>query len=159
MSSKAENWRPCTRDARYEVSDFGRVRMIGRRVRSPKPRVNGYYYVSINQRGVIKSWSVAVLVLEAFVGPRPDGFDASHRDNDRGNNRLDNLLWETHAANCQRKRDHGTSQAGEKNPAAKITDAQKAEIIASPLSSRKIAPMYGITDVHVRRLRRRGQIA
>jgi HNH endonuclease len=36
---------------------------------------------------------VANAVLEAFVGRRPRGYYAEHRDGDRSNNRLENLYW------------------------------------------------------------------
>ena len=48
-----------------------------------------------------KIWRVRVhrLVLEAFVGPAPDGMDGCHRDDDKDNNTLDNLYWGTRAEN------------------------------------------------------------
>jgi hypothetical protein len=52
------------------------------------------------------------LVLEAFVGPCPEGKEARHfPDRDPRNNRLDNLSWATRTTN-QRDRDfHGTSNS------------------------------------------------
>jgi hypothetical protein len=38
---------------------------------------------------------VAHLVLEHFVGPRPDGMVVLHADNDSANNALPNLSWGT----------------------------------------------------------------
>lgn len=61
----------------------------------------GYHRVHlINDDG--KSWVPCVhrLVLDAFVGPRPSGMQACHYpDFDKGNNRLENLRWDTHAEN------------------------------------------------------------
>ena len=39
------------------------------------------------------------LVLEAFVGPRPDGDESRHLDGNPLNNTLANLRWGTHAEN------------------------------------------------------------
>ena len=39
------------------------------------------------------------LVLEAFVGPRPDGHECCHYDDDPMNNHLSNLRWDTRSAN------------------------------------------------------------
>jgi len=38
---------------------------------------------------------VHVLVLEAFVGPRPDGHVACHRNDQSHDNRIANLYWGT----------------------------------------------------------------
>jgi DNA-binding XRE family transcriptional regulator len=38
---------------------------------------------------------VHVLVLEAFVGPCPEGYEARHLDGSRDNNNLRNLAWGT----------------------------------------------------------------
>lgn len=49
----------------------------------------GYMVVSING----KKYKVHRLVLEAFVGPCPEGFECDHSDRDRHNNALTNLRW------------------------------------------------------------------
>jgi len=41
------------------------------------------------------------LVLEAFVGPCPDGMEACHLDSDKTNNRVSNLRWDTHLENMR----------------------------------------------------------
>jgi len=38
-------------------------------------------------------------VLEAFVGPAPEGHEGLHGDGDPANNRLDNLRWGTRSEN------------------------------------------------------------
>lgn len=40
------------------------------------------------------------LVLEAFVGPCPDGMEARHLNDDPQDNRLENLAWGTKAENA-----------------------------------------------------------
>ena len=44
---------------------------------------------------------VHVLVLEAFVGPRPAGHEGRHLDDVRSNNTLSNLAWGTQGENYQ----------------------------------------------------------
>jgi hypothetical protein len=46
------------------------------------------------------------LVLEAFVGPCPDGMECCHEDGDSTNNRVDNLRWDTHEANVRERLEH-----------------------------------------------------
>jgi hypothetical protein len=40
-----------------------------------------------------------LLALEAFVGPRPDGFVGCHNDDDPLNNHISNLRWDTYSGN------------------------------------------------------------
>jgi hypothetical protein len=99
----------------YEVSDLGNVRSLSRAVpcsylgRPTKGRAfpgvnlrptlaNGYLQVRIGGR---KRRKIYHLVLEAFVGPRPDGTEAMHLDGDRSNNALTNLRWGTHSENVK----------------------------------------------------------
>ena len=48
------------------------------------------------------------LVLGAFAGPPPEGMEGCHEDNDKTNNRLDNLRWDTRPGNHSDKARHGT---------------------------------------------------
>ena len=116
-----EEWRPVLGyEGLYEVSDAGRVRSLSREVRSgrgvrvvegrvlhPTPGALGRLSVSLsNGRAVVRL--VHHLVLEAFVGPRPDGAECCHGDGDASNNRLSNLRWDTHRANVLDAVAHGT---------------------------------------------------
>jgi hypothetical protein len=100
----------------YEVSSFGRLRswrIRGRYGGRPghlrdEPRYlkgakspNGYLVAYLNHVGETARWVVPfhILVLEAFVGPRPHGMQGCHWDDDPTNNRLDNLRWDTPRAN------------------------------------------------------------
>ncbi len=52
------------------------------------------------------------LILEAFVGPCPRGKESCHfPDRNPTNNRLENLRWDTHAANGRDMALHGTAGA------------------------------------------------
>lgn len=48
------------------------------------------------------------LVLEAFVGPCPEGMEGCHGDGDPTNNSLGNLRWDTATSNQLDKVRHGT---------------------------------------------------
>jgi len=62
----------------------------------------GYVQVSLDVNGRNRSRLVHQLVLEAFVGPKPNGMEGCHYpDHDKRNNRLDNLRWDTHAENAK----------------------------------------------------------
>lgn len=60
----------------------------------------GYCVVNLDCSGLNKTRFVHQLVLEAFVGPKPDGMEACHYpDHDKSNNALRNLRWDSHAEN------------------------------------------------------------
>lgn len=109
MNATHEEWRPVVgHEGLYEVSNRGHVRSVagaqslgGRRlsgkVLKPRPTPKGYLRVQI--RGC--DYYIQRLVLEAFVGPCPEGMEACHHDSDRSNNWVSNLRWDTRLGNCQ----------------------------------------------------------
>ncbi len=54
-----------------------------------------YLRVTLSKNGKQYRLKIHRLVLEAFVGPRPPGHVACHKDGDKLNNCLDNLGWVT----------------------------------------------------------------
>jgi hypothetical protein len=98
-----EEWRPIPDIPLYEVSNRGRVRSWNRvrdslepRILSPVKRGSGHLYVALPGR---ISRQVHHLVALAFIGPRPDGLVLRHLDDDRTNNRVDNLAYGTPSEN------------------------------------------------------------
>jgi hypothetical protein len=111
-----EEWRPVVGwEDLYEISDEGRVRSLSRTTlfvdgrtrhfegkvlkpyRSPGPK--RYFRVALTRGKQIRNVGVHLLVLEAFVGPCPDGKNGCHWNDDEADNRLVNLRWDTHSAN------------------------------------------------------------
>ena len=102
-----EIWKPIPGHPGYEVSNLGKVRSYcakgrGKRlldvphILKPAISKNGYHGVGLGE-GQFKR--VHYLVLLAFVGPRPEGLNALHNDDDKSNNRLDNLRYGTQQDN------------------------------------------------------------
>lgn len=83
---------------------------------------DGYRCVNLHQDGVQRKFRVARLLLAAFRGPCPDGMEAVHGDGNPSNDRLENLRWDTHEANCRDKLSHGTQQHGSICWNAKLTE-------------------------------------
>jgi hypothetical protein len=110
----AETWKPIPGFPGYDVSDQGRVRSYRRvhgfgewivanepqRILRPGTDPNGYKFVQLmnGDRRVIR---VQALVMLAFVGPCPEGFEICHNDGTRANNSLANLRYDTHTANMR----------------------------------------------------------
>lgn len=151
-----EQWRPVVGfEGRYEVSDQGRVRSLrfrgngdSRLMSAPKNRA-GYRVLTL---GVDRrQFRLHVLVLEAFVGPRPDGAQGCHNDSNKENNSAANLRWDSPAGNIADR----ASIAGDKNPNAKLSEAQRSMAVKRVLageSSTDVAVSLGVTRARVRQL-------
>lgn len=111
-----ELWKPVVgAEKRYSVSNMGRVRgehviwagdrkeryQTFSRLLATTMRRDGRVGITLLFDGIAKTRNVMVhrLVLEAFVGPCPEGMQCCHWDDVPTNNRLSNLRWDTPAAN------------------------------------------------------------
>lgn len=95
-----ETWKPVVGyEGLYAVSDHGRVRGPKGRVLASCLNSTGRPNVVLFKDGTRKNSKPYTLVLEAFVGPRPDGMECCHLDDDPTNNHLSNLRWDTRSAN------------------------------------------------------------
>ncbi len=93
-ADSGEVWRPVVgHEGRYEVSNHGRVRGPRGSVLLPRRNTRGYAIVSLSTPQGTKTKPIHVLVMAAFVGPRPDGWHINHLDGWRMNARLDNLEY------------------------------------------------------------------
>lgn len=110
----SEIWKPVVGyEGSHEVSDRGKIRSLGRIIphrnggtRKYKGKLlkqtklsNGYMAIRLHVNGVGKTMYAHRIVLEAFVGPCPDGMETCHKDGDPTNNKLDNLRWDTSSEN------------------------------------------------------------
>lgn len=158
-----ECWRQIPGFAGYEVSTLGAVRSWRPlRFGSPAPAAprllrlvagpGGYLRVTLCAGRLRTDHRVHRLVLLAFVGPRPEGLVSRHLDGRQTNNRLDNLAYGTRSENEQDKRAHGTYHAGAKNPRARLTEQQVAEIRAQRgvVSQSALAKLFGVSKTSVR---------
>lgn len=102
-----EIWRPVKSfEGFYMVSNMGRVKSLPRMSNNSRyiteekilsPRVCGsqreYLSVALHANGVKKQMKIHRLVAEAFI-PNPLGYDEiNHKDENKGNNCVDNLEW------------------------------------------------------------------
>ncbi len=72
--------------------------------------------------GVKRMIKIHHLVLEAFVGPRPDGMEACHNNGDRFDNRPSNLRWGTRSSNRIDSYNHKTKKSGERHQWGSVSD-------------------------------------
>lgn len=117
----SSGWKPVPFAPSYEAHPSGLVRnKASHRVMDERKLPTGYSRVSLSLDGHPDAYLHAVL-LETFVGPRPDGCQVSHKNGDNSDNRLTNLAWETASANNRRKEAHGTALFGKRNVHGKKT--------------------------------------
>lgn len=165
-----ERWAPVVGfEARYEVSDLGRVRSLGSthvfgRYRNiqcvKKPRLlklradrDGYPRAWLCRDGNELNAPVHRLVLAAFVREPVAGEECRHLDGDRSNAALTNLRWGSTRENLEDKIRHGTILSGERNPTAKLS-VEKVQFIRS-VSGRttELAAQLGVHCSTVQRAR------
>ena len=160
-----EIWMPIPGyEGRYEASSLGRIRSLrsGGLVLKTPPDRDGYPHVSLRREGKLRVVHVHRLVAETFHGPsRPVHREVAHLDGNRANARADNLKWCSKVENHSHKRLHGTHQAGEKHPRAKLTNSDVIAIRASGERYADLAKRFGVsrhTISDIRRGRRWGSV-
>ena len=95
-------WKPVEGyEGLYEVSNFGEVKSLERlnsrgyhlkeKLLSPGKNSKGYLFVNLSKNGVGKPCYINCLVYSTFVGEIPEGMQVNHIDEDKENNRVDNL--------------------------------------------------------------------
>lgn len=89
---------------------------------------NGYKTVKVPIDGKVKYRSVHRLVLEAFVGPCPDGMQCRHLNDHRADNRLENLKWGTPKENGEDKVANDVQPWGEEHYKAVWSEADIIEM-------------------------------
>lgn len=115
----------------------------------------GYLGVALRVDGRTVKAHVAHLVAAAFHGQRPPGHDVCHNDGNRQNNEPTNLRYATRAQNLADRDRHGTAQIGDRNPAAKLSNAQANDIRRRRASGellRVLAAEFGVRESAISRI-------
>ena len=155
----AEQWRPVFGyEGLYLVSDQGRVysvaRLDSRGVRRggkyllPHRGGPGYLLVDLWRSNTRRSYTVHLLVCEAFYGPRPEGNDVRHMDGNPLNNRAANLQWGTSLENASDRQRHGTQHRGSRTGGAVLTEDRvraARQRYAAGETQAAIAREYGVS--------------
>ena len=158
----AEIWKDIVGYKGYQVSSLGNVVSLWRRIGhewkivQDRPKIlrhaiakKGYHMVRLQLKpGYQKLVTVHKLMLEAFVGPRPNPkYHGCHIDDNKNNNALDNLEWNTGHKNLQARFRNNGGEKLEKNDIQTIRRLRNLG-----MSQHTIANRLGVTQGHVSRI-------
>lgn len=134
-------WRSITGFPAYEISCDGAVRTYRLRRHKilltkpvsmiPQKDRNGYLTILLTSKNRKCHKKVHALVLTAFLGPKPTGYQCAHLNGNKTDNRIKNLKWVTAKENWSHKRIHGTASIGSKHGRSILTEENVVSILYS----------------------------
>lgn len=97
----------------YQISNYGRVKSLERiifrknnttyfqkeRIMKLTTNKNGYLYITLRKNNKVKTFLVHRLVAQAFISNPNNLPEINHKDEDKTNNRIENLEWCTNLYN------------------------------------------------------------
>ena len=155
----------------YEVSNLGKVRSLDRYVGHNygekqrrigcilSPRKGPYLNVCLLKKQLRRNDVIHNLVMEAFIGKKPNGYHVNHKDSNKWNNRLDNLEYVTPSDNMLHAFKNGIIKPlrGEENGHSKLKATQIIEI--RMLYGENIGGRYGRGNMTFRELAKRFNVS
>lgn len=156
-----ETWKTINEYPKYEISNLGNVKSWRKRgnfkndlsdnSKLLKPWIsNGYKMVTLIERGKRKHFAIHRLVAIYFIGEVPDKHVVCHKDDNKFNNRLDNLYYGTYSQNGKDAVRNKKLKSGENHPGAKLSNADVDTIRHLVVSLRKthkeVADIFGVAS-------------
>lgn len=130
-----EVWKPVVGyEGIYEVSNLGRIKSIPRngtanfeRILKPSKSNVGYFHLSFSKNNIIQTKNIHVVVAEAFLNHvSKKGIVVDHIDNNKTNNKLDNLRILSHRENIIR----GNRSNTKNNNIYKVKDKYRVIVLS-----------------------------
>lgn len=163
-------WKAIPGFSLYHISNYGEIKTFNwknkkvEKIMSPALDGAGYFRTMLKRDSDGKFCTVKVhrLVAQTFIPNPLNKPQVNHINGIRNDNRLTNLEWVTNAENIKHSFKIGlSSNKGEKNPAATLTDAQAKEILANykfgkknkdGITKKEIAQQYNVNVCVIRDL-------
>lgn len=117
----------------YQISTLGRVKRVttGRILKGGK-NTSGYIQISLYKQGVRDVKRIHRLVAESFIPNTENKPEVNHINEDKTNNRVDNLTWSTRKENIN----HGTRNE-------RVSKAKSIPIVAINIITGESKEFYG----------------
>lgn len=141
----------------YSVSNLGRVRpnkpsrysKNRAEFLKPSPSPRGYLHISVYANGKVRSCFIHRMVCIAFHGPPPfPNAMVCHKDDNRLDNRADNLEWGDPRHNAATAAIHGKIRRGHDVNTSKLTEddvrAIRARYAQGGVTQTALAAEYGV---------------
>lgn len=159
-----ETWRNVVAwEGVYSISSAGRLRRdlqprhcrdVAGRILLGRPDHWGYPRFILKERGRKRRRVCFIhgLVAEAFLGPKPPGFQVNHKNGVKTDNRLENLEYVTVKANCLHKTRVLGKQIGNTHCCMRTPDEQVREmraLLAQGVRPAQIGRRYGLPTTRV----------
>lgn len=96
-----EQWKVIADFPDYKISNKGRVySSLTYRILKPRKHSKGYYNVALFKDGQMHQKLIHRLVAEAFIPCDNKSLVVNHKDENKRNNKVDNLEWVTRSENA-----------------------------------------------------------
>lgn len=106
MKEEKEIWKDIQGyEGKYKISNLGRVKSLNyhrtgkEQIRTPRKQPNGYLIVELFKNGIQKNFLIHRLIAQAFIENPENLPQVNHIDENKLNNRVDNLEWCTNKYN------------------------------------------------------------
>ena len=156
-----EIWTSIKDFSNYFVSNIGNVeskKQSCRKRLKPFKIPKGYLIVRLRKDGKQYTKLIHRLVLEAFVGPCPDGHETNHKDGNKQNNQLENLEWVTSSDNYAHAYRTGLQRPhlGELHPNSKLKNDEVwliKRLLWFEYPQNKIAKMFRVISATINHIK------
>ena len=150
----------------YEVSNLARVKRVragkgtvaGYKLRPALMQI-GYHIVCLSKNSSIERYKKYVhhLVAEAFIGPRPSGYQINHIDGNKANSLPSNLEYITVTENARHAQRIGLCPRGSQMHGAKLTDRDVRVIrrLHFKVTERELAKWFRVSPATVGKIQTR----
>ena len=131
----------------YEVSSDGEVRNMFGKVLKPWLSSRGYPALKLWKNKKYFHCYVHTLVIESFVGIRPEGLEVNHINGIKSDNRVSNLEWISSSENHKHAYNIGIHVAphGSRHYRSKLNEKKVREIRKSDESCKSLAVKFKVS--------------